>query len=336
MLKITQHKAKIRIAEKPMKIIRWFTNHFDHEIGALGIGEIQNGELLVEKLAFPKQIVNGSHVHFKPSDWGPIVKDMTMEELSKVIFYWHKHPDNSPSASQGDEDDTFDVFMDESSQRPFFGFLQTARKTGGGMAYEGRIEMRTPIKASILNVELVTDENDGIKTECEEIIKESVSFGHASASDQPGFKKEKVKDDGYDYSFEKDDYDSFFKVFKKSGCVKIEASLQFEEYVLSTLECSVLTDTYTDVNCTYNKDNLVTITIRPKKKQINHIYKFFKDFQNEMFYGEEEPIKDIGTKTTDWNGKSGWDDFDWESPENQYLKEHFGIATYKNKHFRGN
>jgi len=187
VINITKYKGVIRLNTKPYNIIKWFTKNYKHEIGAVGIGEIKDGEIVVEKLVFPNQIVNGSHVHFKPEDWGTIAKELTQQELEKVIFYWHKHPDGVPGASQGDEDDTFDVFMGEESGRKMFGFLQTANSTTGqGFIYEGRIEMREPIWASITDVELQTDKDDKIEKACEKIIKAKITEGYASATDQPG------------------------------------------------------------------------------------------------------------------------------------------------------
>ncbi len=299
---MTKYKAIIRLAEEPMKIIKWFTKNFDKEVGALGIGEMKDGELCVEKLVFPTQTVNGAHVHFKPEDWSPIVQELTTEELSKIIFYWHKHP-GSASASQGDEEDTFDVFMDENSGREFFGFLQTAQKVNGGMEYEGRIEMRTPIWASITDVELATAENDEIEETCQQIIDSRITMGTASASDQPGFEKEtlpaKTSHGGYDYSFGKDDGDAYFEVKMKNGCIKIESAIYFEEYILSMLDNPAVSTLYKNVHTTHGKDNKIMVTIHPKKKQMKSIYKFFKEFQEEIFVDEEkEIVKHIGDKLT--------------------------------------
>ena len=66
---MTKYKASLRIAEEPYRMIKWFTKNFDKEIGALGIGVVEDGEMYIEKLVFPPQIVNGLHVHFKPEDW---------------------------------------------------------------------------------------------------------------------------------------------------------------------------------------------------------------------------------------------------------------------------
>ena len=121
--------------KEPFEIIQWFTKHFDNEIGALGVGQVKNGEMVISKLVFPTQIINGAHVHFKPTDWASVVAELTDDEFKNIIFYWHKHPDNCPGASSGDEEDTFDVFMGEESKRKIFGFLQTANSPTG-MKYE--------------------------------------------------------------------------------------------------------------------------------------------------------------------------------------------------------
>jgi len=184
---MTEWTAQIHLSDKVFKTIKWFTKNFDNEVGAIGIGEIKGGMLYVEKLFFPTQIVNGMHVHFKPEDWGPLMTEMKDDEWQKVIFYWHKHPDGSAKASPGDEDDTIDVFMDETSGRKIFGFLQTCNKDGK-MDYEARIEQREPIWTTISDVLLVTDEDEKIEKACQKIIKEKITEGTASASEQPGWK----------------------------------------------------------------------------------------------------------------------------------------------------
>ena len=190
---MTKYKGIIRLKEKPYQTIKWFTEHFDKEIGAIGIGEVIDGEVVVEKLVFPQQVVNSAHVHFRPEDWASIVKELSEEELEKVIFYWHKHPNGMVGASQGDEDDTFDVFMEPDSGREMFAFMQTANNTvGNGFKYEGRIELRKPLWASITDVEMVTDKDDKIEKSCLKIIEKCVKEGTASASDQPGFNKTEV------------------------------------------------------------------------------------------------------------------------------------------------
>jgi hypothetical protein len=294
---MTKHQAIIKLATKPMKIIKWFTESFDKEIGALGIGEMRDGELCVDKLVFPTQTVNGAHVHFKPSDWGPILQELTNEEISKIIFYWHKHP-GSASASQGDEEDTFDVFMDENSERTFFGFLQTAKRPNGTFEYEGRIEMRDPIWASITDVKLITEEDEEIEEECQKIIEERITIGNLSAKDQPGMQKTTNSTYEYEKFSKEDKYDAFMEVKKKNGNVIINASIYFEELILGELEHPEITDLFKSHNSIYVKDNMVTIIIKPKKKQINKIYDFFQEYADEMFYIEEdeEVTKDLSPK----------------------------------------
>lgn len=297
-----------------MKIINWFTKHFDKEIGALGIGEMTDGELFIEKLVFPKQIVNGGHVHFKPKDWAPIIKELTPEELGKIVFYWHKHPTGNPSASAGDEEDTFDVFMDENAERPFFGFLQTApNHAGDGYTYEARIEMRKPIWASITNTQIITDADTEIEEECKKIIKERVISGNAAATDQPGFYKNGIKiNTGYGVlkkdntsygSFGKDkvitashqqvdDYDAKFSPEMKNGCIKLHISPYFEEWVVQILEDPEIAPKIAKQDIDYESDGETVITLQPKKKQGGFLYKFFVDMEKEYFEEEYDKLED--------------------------------------------
>ena len=182
-------KPAIVLRDKPAKQIKWFTKNWDKEIGALGIGKLYNGQIIVEELCFPTQNVNGSHVHFEPSDWGPVMKELPVEKIQKICFFWHKHPDGCPGASQTDEDDTYGAFMTPESGRKFMGFLQTAQKssTDPELIFEARIEIAKPLRASITEVDLVFDELETeIDMECAKIIKDKVTEGTKSSSDQPG------------------------------------------------------------------------------------------------------------------------------------------------------
>lgn len=293
---MTKHKGKIKIAEKPMKIINWFTKkkNYNNEIGALGIGEMRDGLLCVDRLVFPKQIVNGAHVHFKPEDWSSIIQELSNEDLSKIIFYWHRHP-GCAKASQGDEEDTFDVFMGEESERNFFGFLQTAEKMNGEIEYEGRIEMRTPIFASITDVQILTDKDLEIEEECKNIIKEKVKFGHASASDQPGSKKiktpetliNKKQDNHYEYQFDKD-IEAFMDVEQENGVVVITVPIFFEEMIYDALFDPNINGLYKNTNTLYKGNNAI-IKVKPMKKKLKTIFNFFKEYKEELFGEQEAP-----------------------------------------------
>ena len=179
-------KPQIILNLKPAKIIRWFTEHWDKEVGALGVGKVENGNIIVEKLVFPTQVVNGAHVHFEPEDWRPVMEELTVEELGKIIFYWHKHPDNCVTASSTDEENTFEAFMAPEAKRKLFGFLQTAMKTGGSIDYEARIAIAKPIRVNTTDVELVMMDDNSVKKECEKIIKKKLTEGNKNTSDQPG------------------------------------------------------------------------------------------------------------------------------------------------------
>jgi len=318
---MTKYKAKIRIAEKPMQIIKWFTKNFEKEVGALGIGEMKDGELIVERLVFPQQIVNGVHVHFKPEDWAPIIKELSVEDIGKIVFYWHKHP-GSASASQGDEDDTFDVFMPADTDRPFFGFLQTATKHSGGMEYEARIEMRTPIFASITDVEIVTDEDDSIEEECQKIIEKSITIGNASASDQPGNGKEKeeIKDDKKipQVKFDKNiTYGEgvMFDVKTKNGQLILTITQYFEDWICSLLEGDELEDLFHEYETDIVNEHVSTITIHPKKKKLKDLYKYFKAIDDQMT--DNVTIETLESSVTNSGYKDDEETDNWNKGFNQ-------------------
>jgi len=293
VFKITKYKAMLRIKEEPFKIIKWFTNNFDKEVGALGIGELKDGEMVIEKLVFPKQVVNGAHVHFKPEDWAPVLQELTPEEIGKIIFYWHKHP-GSAAASQGDEDDTFDVFMpEENCERPFFGFMQTAKKTNGDMDYEARIELRDPIWATIEDVELVTDQDDGIQETCEQIIKDKIVAGSLSANNQPGVGKPLAPVDTgkrgclADAPITKSmasasTYDVTFETSMKNGNILLEVSDYFAPWIVDVLNVDLKTCVKKAVKRI--KDGSVLFTIIPLKKKGREILDHFEALADDIFY----------------------------------------------------
>ena len=247
--------------------------------------------MYIERLVFPKQIVNGVHVHFKPEDWGPVMSELTSEEIQKIIFYWHKHP-GCAKASSGDEEDTFDVFMPEDTERHHFGFMQTADKTGTGFEYEARIEMRHPIFCSITDVEMFTDEDVDTEDTCKKIIAEKITEGDASAKDQPGINGVTVVEDDEDtpastlptmYNGSDDEPDPIFEVSKRSGLITLTASNYFEGWVIELLETAPLLDSYKDLKTNYNGDE-VEMVFTPKKKQGKIIFKYLKSMKDDIFY----------------------------------------------------
>ena len=176
---MSEHKAKVRFAAEVWEKIEWFTYHFDTEIGALGKVKIktdkETGEkyYYVYKLLFPQQRVSGATVHFTAEDWIPLVKEHGFKGLSDVMFYWHRHPGGS-AHSQTDDVDTFETFMSKEANRKQFIFLQTAVDGSNVWNSEARIDIRLPIRHTILDkdIELEVDENPEevrIREECKAI-----------------------------------------------------------------------------------------------------------------------------------------------------------------------
>lgn len=175
-------KATIVLGNEVRKKIKWFTEHYENEIGAVGIGGIKtfNGKkcFYVEKLLFPKQEVTGATVHIEATGWADIIKELELKELGKIMFYWHRHPGGSPHRSSTDEEDTFGTFMADEAKRKHFVFLQTAWKDGK-VVREARIDIRNPIRFTITdeNIELLYEksvEEDLLEKECKKIIEEKV------------------------------------------------------------------------------------------------------------------------------------------------------------------
>jgi len=176
-----EHKAKIVFSEEAWKIIKWFTYNFDTEIGALGIVKLKqdDGEkyFYVEELLFPKQKVSGATVHFTPEMWGELLKERGLKGLQNVAFYWHKHPGFS-SHSETDDEHTFETFMSKEANRKHFLFLQTAIGSNG-WNQEARIDIRLPIRHTILNADIEiriesSEEEERISKKCNEIAEKCI------------------------------------------------------------------------------------------------------------------------------------------------------------------
>lgn len=175
-------KAKVVLGLNVYKQINWLTHNHDKEIGAVGTGNIkeQEGEKYfhIDELFFPDQFVTGASVHFTPEMWGSLIRNPNfLKKHDKVCFYWHKHPSNA-HCSTTDEEDTFDSFMspDTKPKRKYFIFLQTAIETNGHMETESRIDIRVPIRATILDKNIMLKyelppEDKQLAKDMENIIK---------------------------------------------------------------------------------------------------------------------------------------------------------------------
>ena len=175
------YKAKVVLAENVWKKIKWFTHNIDTEIGALGKVKIRQEYkekyFYVYDLLFPKQEVSGATVSFSGGMWGDLVKKHKLKGLQDVAFYWHRHPGNS-AHSDTDAEDTFDTFMSKEAKRKFFIFYQTAEDSSNVLNEEMRLDIRNPIRATLLHnsIELLkeSEEDKKLTEECEKIMEEVI------------------------------------------------------------------------------------------------------------------------------------------------------------------
>ena len=147
-------KAEVVISEKAWRQIKWLTFNMSTEIGAVGTAYTKTDEggepyFYVDKLFFPDQKVSGATVNIQAQGWGRILKQMTPEEKGQINFYWHRHPGGSHHSST-DQDDTFDTFMSKEAGRDWFVFLQTAGDNMDKFNYELRVELRQPVRATLM------------------------------------------------------------------------------------------------------------------------------------------------------------------------------------------
>ena len=181
-----EHKAVLRFSDEVWKIIEWFTYNFDTEIGALGKMKVKKdadtGEkyFYVYELLFPQQYVSGATVHFTADMWGGLLKKHGLEGLKDVSFYWHRHPGNS-AHSGTDDVDTFETFMSVEANRKHFAFLQTAIDGSGNWNEEARIDIRLPIRHTILSADIETEVDESpadekLREECEVIAEKCIEI----------------------------------------------------------------------------------------------------------------------------------------------------------------
>ena len=313
-------KPRIILEPKPAKIIRWFTENWDKEIGAMGVGRVENGGIVVEKLAFPNQVVNGAHVHFTPEGWTPIIKELTEEELGKIVFYWHKHPDNCPSASPTDEEDTFEAFMAPEAKRKIFGFLQTSLKdkTSGSIVYEARIAIAKPIRINTTDIDLIFMDDDKIRKECEKIIKDKVTEGNKNSTDQPGVtgnttlpnleKSVVVAEPDRTLKGNLDsklNLNKRFDVKKLNGMVVIIYSPMYVVLVDEKLaEAETLLNCRSYRHKKLEKDGYYITALQPFKKKLDALYTMFINFALEV-----NSYMDNESKVTGLTGLEGIQDY---------------------------
>jgi len=179
---MTAHKAKIFFSHEVYSQIEYLTYNMNTEIGALGrvSQRTENGEkyFYVDKLYFPQQKVTGAEVHFTAAMWGDLIKKHGLAEMQNIGFYWHRHP-GSAAHSSTDDEETFDAFMMPEAKRPYFLFLQTAVSGTGVWNSEARIDIRNPIRTTILDscIDLQVEESPEHKktrVACDEIVKDVI------------------------------------------------------------------------------------------------------------------------------------------------------------------
>ena len=177
-----EYKARVVLAPDVHKVINYLTNNMKTEIGAVGKVKIRQEEgekyFYVYKLLFPEQQVSGATIHFTPAMWGSLVKKYGLKELNDIAWYWHRHP-GCASHSSTDEDETFEAFMDKDANRKFFIFYQTAVNSKNEWDEEARIDIRNPIRATILNKDISMEneqdaDDDRIENICEQIVADAI------------------------------------------------------------------------------------------------------------------------------------------------------------------
>ena len=287
---MTKYLGKIVLAPKVYQTIRWFTLNWDKEIAAFGSGVVKNGEMFIEKLHFPNQRVGVATVDFNPADWGPMIKEMTIDEIKKICFYWHKHPNGSPHASGTDEEDSFDAIMDSDANKKYFGFAQSAKTTGDGIDWEARIELRKPLWGT-LECEVTTQEDQEIEAECEKILDTRIKKPETTKyfTDKPAQFNKEIKQQKLDNLIDTSTIDlsnlnipvsrTFYPIIS-NGAIHIFIGNLIEKSFLEELEKrgtwnKYVAEYHARVNAQYYKIYVLT----PKKKCFSELKEVVSKFE---------------------------------------------------------
>ena len=178
---MVEYNARVVLAYEVYRKILWFTENYDKEIGAVGTVKVRQEDgdkyFYVDNIYFPKQEVTGATVHFTAAMWGDLIKELPMEDLGRIGFYWHRHPSSSAHSST-DEEDTFETFMGKEANRKFFIFAQSAQNTAG-INWEWRVDVRQPVRATIRDPQIewtheISEEDEVLAKECEAIIEKCI------------------------------------------------------------------------------------------------------------------------------------------------------------------
>ena len=175
-------KGSIYLAAEPAKIYRWFNDdgNWNKEIEAFGIGDIENGVVVINNWLFPKQEVTSASVSIKPEKGhyeelfykGKFrkFKDIPRDVWDKIICVWHKHPGGT-SPSGTDLKETFRAF----TGLKICSYIISAMKSygSGGIDASGWIDIREPIECCI-DAEVYLLESDKVDKVCDKIIKSCI------------------------------------------------------------------------------------------------------------------------------------------------------------------
>jgi len=242
--------AKIVLSNDAFSKIDYLTRHYTNEIAAVGTVSIEGNKVgeegkedveryfYIKDLFFPYQEVSLANIKIKPEMYTKgVIKEVGVDHMGDIAFYWHKHPNGSATHSQTDKDDTFDTLISSVTAKPYYLFLQTSIGNDGELLTEARIEMRTPIRTTIpdacidLVQQLPTNNGDRVPRGFGTPITELWKLFEADLK-KLDLTKEEIDERREEYLGLLKNYHSTFKI--KSICDKIVAEKVVEPTITST------------------------------------------------------------------------------------------------------
>ena len=273
--------------------INWFRLNHEKEIGGFIVGEMKDGEIVLEELLIPEQEVGFAVVNMEGKRLVKLRQEYG-DKCKKILGEWHSHNTMLASWSGVDEDDFIKPF---SEHRDISIFV-----VSGSNGHLVRLEIRKPFFMSIDKIPYRVEENSKIKKWCEREIKKKLAevtyvsdtpdtSGGGCLWENTSFRNDPFGNDpfGKRMMYNQEEEISFNKQAKE--CMKFNGVDTLEIVNLSWFCAEALRQQfgYLIPKLTQDKDNewIVRINFKNKKQALKHL-KRVKNTLQEIFEEEGE------------------------------------------------
>ena len=170
---IIKSDVRINIEKKILDKIEVIVEHFDKEFGGLLVGEVKDGDIVINNIIFPKQEVSGASVDIDSKDLIQTRKQYK-DIWGNILGFWHSHLSMGTfwSGTRGNNNCNGDEqHIHIISHAKEFSVFIVSSKHNGDFDHRVRLEITKPFKMSLDNLTLyvIDDAKESIK---EEVLKE--------------------------------------------------------------------------------------------------------------------------------------------------------------------